>query len=292
MPPSQLTPNRASRVGLPGRHGPIAALRAPARGADLGATALLVPGYTGSKEDFAPILDPVADAGIEVIAIDLPGQYESPGPDVESAYRPAPLGSVLAEVVAKIAADGRRVLLLGHSYGGLVARAAVLDGAPVAGLTLLASGPAELSVGSRREALDFCTATLRSRGAEATYDLLEHVSSASPNWVALPAEVSAFRRTRFLRSAVVGLLGMGDGLRHEPDLVTRLAAALRSAGAACLVVCGADDDTWSVAAQRDMADRLEADFAVITAAAHSPNIDNPAGLLATLLPTWRAWLAA
>ncbi|GAA0604617.1 alpha/beta hydrolase [Kutzneria viridogrisea] len=287
-----MTPNRAARIELPGRYGPIAGLRAPAHGTDLGATALLVPGYTGSKEDFAPLIDPISDAGIEVIAIDLPGQYESPGPDVESAYRPAALGAVLAELVAKLTADGRRVLLLGHSYGGLVVRGAVLANAPVHGLTLLDSGPAELPPGDRRVALDFCESTLRARGVEATYQVLEQVSAASPDWVALPEPVKQFRRTRFVRSTAAGLLGMGDGLRYEPDLVTKLAAGLRSASAPALVICGEQDNAWSVASQRDMADRLDADFAVVTGAAHSPNTENPAGLLATLLPTWRAWLSA
>jgi hypothetical protein len=41
-----------------------------------------------------------------------------------------------------------------------------------------------------------------------------------------------------------------------------------------------------------MADRLDADFAVIRAARHSPNTENPEELLDTLLPTWRSWLAA
>jgi pimeloyl-ACP methyl ester carboxylesterase len=289
--PSQLTSNRAGRVDLPGRYGPIAALRAPAAGTDLGATALLVPGYTGSKEDFAPLVDPIADAGIEVLAIDLPGQYESPGPDQESAYRPSALGTVLADLVAKIAADGRRVLLLGHSYGGLVVRAAVLAHAPVTGLTLMDSGPAELPPGDRRSALDSGETILREHGVEAAHQVLESRAAEDPAWADTPVALKEFKRKRFLRSTPAGLLGMADGLRYEPDLVTKLAAALRSAGASALVICGEQDDAWSVASQRDMADRLDADFAVVTGAKHAPNTENPDGLLGTILPTWRAWLA-
>jgi pimeloyl-ACP methyl ester carboxylesterase len=292
VPSSQLSPTRAARTDLPGRYGPIAALRAPAHGTDLSATALLVPGYIGSKEDFAPIIDPISDAGIEVIAIDMPGQYESPGPDVESAYRPAVLGTVLAELVAKLTADGRRVVLLGHSYGGLVARGAVLANAPIVGLTLMGSGPAELPPGERRTALDTCEATIRSGGVAAAYRAIEELAAGNPVWSFVPEELKAFLRTRFMRSTAVGLLGMGDGLRYEPDLVTKLAAALRSVSVPSLVVCGEHDDAWSVASQRDMADRLDADFAVVTGAAHNPNTENPDGLLATLLPTWRAWLTA
>jgi pimeloyl-ACP methyl ester carboxylesterase len=40
-----------------------------------------------------------------------------------------------------------------------------------------------------------------------------------------------------------------------------------------------------------MADRLDADFAVIPGAKHSPNVENPVALLSALVPTWRAWLA-
>jgi pimeloyl-ACP methyl ester carboxylesterase len=290
--PSQLSPHRAVRVDLPGRHGPIAALQAPAAGPNLGATALLLPGFTGSKEDFAPLIDPISDAGIEVIAIDLPGQYESVGPDDEAAYRPDALGSVVAELIGKLTADGRRVLLLGHSYGGLVARGAVLADAPIIGLTLQDSGPGELPPGYRRTALDLAEPAVRRHGVRAAQNLRESLDASSPDWADKSHELKEFLRVRLLRSSAAGLLGMGTVLRTEPDRVAKLSRTLRSVGAPSLVVCGEADDAWSVASQRDMADRLDADFAVVTGAKHSPNTENPDGLLGTLLPTWRSWLAS
>jgi pimeloyl-ACP methyl ester carboxylesterase len=288
--PSQITPHRAARVDLPGRHGPIAALRAPAAGQSLGATALLLPGFTGSKEDFAPLMDPIADAGIEVIAIDMPGQYESVGPDDEADYRPDALGAVVAEVIGKLVADGRRVLLLGHSYGGLVARGAVLGDAPIIGLTLMDSGPGELPPGFRRSALDLAEPAVRRHGMQAVQNLQETLDSAAPGWADTPDELKELLRTRLLRSSAAGLLGMVAVLRSEPDRVAKLARTLRALGAPSLVVCGEADDAWSVASQRDMADRLDADFAVVPGAGHSPNLENPVALLGTLLPTWRSWL--
>ena len=293
--PSQLSPHRADRVDLPGRHGPIAALRAPEPSGDTVPVALLLPGYTGSKEDFAPLFDPIADAGIQPVAIDLPGQYESGGPADEQAYFPAELGLVVAELVGKLAADGRPVLLLGHSFGGLVARAAILAQAPVVGLTLMGSGPSELPLGPRRRALDIGMMTLREYGVAATRRLMDEMDSVNPDAPRLPPEVRPpevreLLRQRFLRSSQEGLLGMAEGLCTEPDLVGALGRCLRRSGTSCLVVCGENDDAWPVSTQRDMADRLAADFAVVTGSAHSPNTENPQGLLATLLPTWRSWL--
>jgi pimeloyl-ACP methyl ester carboxylesterase len=282
-------------VDLPGRFGPIAALHA--RAAATGhppPTALLVPGYTGSKEDFAPLLDPIADAGLDAIAIDLPGQHESGGPDDEAAYLPATLGMVIAELVGKLAAEGNQVVLLGHSYGGLVARGAVLAGAPVAGLTLMGSGPGELPDGARRQALELGEPAMRAHGIEAAQLLREQLDAASPPRPGGPPspELAALLRERFVRSRPAALLGKARALRTEPDLVSSLSRTLHTRGIPCLVVCGEGDDAWPVSTQRDMADRLDADFAVIPAARHSPNIENPADLLATLLPTWRSWLTA
>lgn len=291
LKPSQLSPHRAARIDLPSRYGTIAALRAPAVGRSLGATSLLLPGFTGSKEDFAPLIDPISDAGIEVIAVDLPGQYESEGPDDESSYRADALGAVIGEVIGKLTADGRRVLLLGHSLGGLVARGAVLADAPIIGLTLMDSGPGELPPGYRRGALDLAEPSVRRQGVTAAQHLRETMDATAPDWADRPEELKAFLRERILRSSAASLLGMSTVLRTEPDRVAKLSRTLRSMGAPSLVICGESDDAWSVASQRDMADRLDADFAVVPGAKHSPNTENPDGLLSTLLPTWRSWLS-
>ena len=293
MPPSQMSPHGGSRIDLPGRYGQIAALRA--RTAATGhppPTALLVPGYTGSKEDFAPLLDPIAEAGLDAIAIDMPGQYESAGPDDEDAYLPAALGVVVADLVGKLVAEGGHVVLLGHSYGGLVARGAVLAGAPVAGLTLLDSGPSELPDGPRRQALDLGEPAMRRYGIEAAQLMREQLDAMNPPRPGNSPELMALLRERFLRSRPAALLGKARALRSEPDLVSSLARTLHTAGIPCLVVCGEGDDAWSVSAQRDMADRMDADFAVIPDARHSPNTENPRELLATLISTWRSWLTS
>lgn len=282
---SQLSPHGALRIDLPAPGGPVAALVIGPDGGSAPA-ALLLPGYTGSKEDFAPLLDPLATAGLRVLAIDLPGQHESPGPECEHDYLPGALGGTVAALVDELSERHDRVLLLGHSYGGLVARAAVIAGAPVSGLTLLDSGPAALPAGQRRAVLELAEPIMRTEGIEAVQRLRD-----ARDGIAEPPALADLLRSRFLGSAPVGLLGMATALRSEPDRVDELAAALRASATPSQVACGADDDAWPVTVQREMARRLGAEFALIPDAAHSPNIENPAGLLTALLAAWRRWLA-
>ena len=61
----QLAAHDAAHRTFPGRAGPLTAL--DTGGEAVRGTALLVAGYTGSKEDFAPLLAPLAEAGYRVV---------------------------------------------------------------------------------------------------------------------------------------------------------------------------------------------------------------------------------
>jgi pimeloyl-ACP methyl ester carboxylesterase len=239
------------------------------------ATAVLVPGYTGSKEDFALLAAPLAAAGIRYVALDLRGQYESPGPDDPAAYTVGALAEDLLEFLAALAAD--RVHLVGHSFGGLVARAAVLR-APgaVASLTLLGSGPAGLA-GPRVDGMRALEPVLDAHGPEA---LFEAVLAASP--VRPDGPLRSFLRERFLRSNVTGLRAMGAAVTDEPDRVDDL----RATGVRTFVACGERDDAWPPDVQRAMAERLGAPFAAIPGAVHSPAAEAPEETARTLLRFW------
>jgi pimeloyl-ACP methyl ester carboxylesterase len=260
---------------LPGQR--IAALQA---GPAAAPPVLLVPGYTGSKEDFAPILDPLGAAGFHVTAIDLPGQFESPGPPRPADYAPDRLGAVLRGVAARL---GSGVRLLGHSFGGLVARAAVIaEPGEFASLVLLSSGPARLD-GVRRVTMDAMEPVLAEAGLPALYAALQAAAQGEPAYVAPPPEVEEFLERRFLGGSPAMLQGMADALRSEPDRVAELAAT----GVGVLVAHGVDDDAWPPQQQRDMAQRLGARYEVIPAAAHSPAVENPAATVAVLTDFWR-----
>ena len=252
---------------------------APPGGAPPVATALLVPGYTGSKEDFVPLLDPLSAAGLRVVAMDQPGQYESLGPDDPAAYSMAWLGAVVRALVKSL--DDGPVHLLGHSFGGLVARdAALREPASFRSVTLLCSGPA--AIGGPRHDRMAALEPLLPLGMAAVYEAVERLAASDPRWIDAPPELKAFLKRRFIASSAAGLSGMGASLVNEPDRVAELAATSLP-----LLVCyGEQDDAWMPATQAAMAGRLGARRTVISAAGHSPAIENTAETVEALLSFW------
>jgi pimeloyl-ACP methyl ester carboxylesterase len=256
--------------------GPVSTLGNGASGTPV----LLVPGYTGSKEDFAPVLRPLGEAGLAVTAIDLPGQFESPGPSDPAAYTPDRLAAVVLEVADSL--GGERVHLLGHSFGGLVARAAVIARpAAFESLVLMCSGPAGIG-GARRAMIEQLEPILAASGMAAVYAASQNAYRAQEGYVEPPAPLAAFLERRFLAGAPAMLQGMGVALRGEPDRVAELAEVAPRT----LVLYGVDDDAWPPALQAEMAARLGAEHVVIPAAAHSPAVENPTATVAALTRFW------
>lgn len=276
----QLTPHGAAPLTLRGTAGPLAALDT---GPGSRGTVLMVAGFTGTKEDFAPLLAPVARAGWRVVVVDQRGQYQSPGPDDPAAYTVELLAADVVEVGHQLRGDGP-LHLLGHSFGGIVARAAVLaEPGLFASLTLLSSGPVGLT-GPRADLLEHLAPLLEAGGVRLVHDTLEQLSLTDPRSAAVPAPVREFLATRFLANTEAGLTGMAAAMTGEPDRTAELAAT----GVPVLVAHGADDDAWTPAAQTDMAARLGARHVVLDGAVHSPAIETPAATIGALTGFWSA----
>lgn len=241
-----------------------------------GQAVLLVPGFTGGKEDFRLVLPPLAAAGYRAFAYDQRGQFESPGPHDPAAYSVESLATDLLHLVREL---GSPVHAVGHSFGGLVCRAALLrEPAVFRSLTLLSSGPAGLT-GPRVAALQFLRPLLTSGGLVAVADALDAISASLPAAQQRPPDLTAFLRRRFLAHSPTGMLAMAEALTAEPDRVEELAAA----GVPLLVMYGEHDDAWSPQVQAGMAARLGSRHVVIPRAIHAPAVENPTATVAALI---------
>lgn len=240
-------------------------------------TALLLPGYMGSKEDFVALLEPLSNAGYRTVAVDGRGQYETDGTDRQEDYAQ---GELARDVLAQATALGGAgtVHLLGHSLGGQIARAAVLlDASPFRSLTLMSSGPAEVVEAQQLKVkvLGDALATMSmARVWEAMRALDPPQEAASANGEAL--------RRRWLRHRPAQLIATGRLLVTEPDRVAELAAVPLPVH----VLSGERDDTWPVPLLDDMARQLGAHRTRIAGAEHSPNTDRPQETAAAIAAFW------
>ncbi|MFF9199276.1 alpha/beta fold hydrolase [Streptomyces sp. NPDC014779] len=279
-PRSLALPPRTRRYRLTTARGSFAVLDSVPEGARHG-TVLLLPGYTGSKEDFIELLGPIAEAGYRAVAVDGRGQHETPGPRGRAAYRRKALA---LDVVAQASALGDGpVHLLGHSFGGLVARAAAAL-APDAfrSLTLLSSGPGRVARPQR----------IRVRALRGAFALLpkERVWRAT-RWLDSrgeepgagdPQEIVDFLRRRWMLTRIAQLSGAGRLLLSDPDGT----AALRALPMPLHLAYGDEETVWPVPDLAAVAALTGAHHSVVVGAGHSPNVSHPRELAERLTAFW------
>ncbi|MBN6051407.1 alpha/beta hydrolase [Nonomuraea sp. RK-328] len=240
--------------------------------------ALLVPGLTGSKEDFIAVLQTLAQSGRRVLAVDLRGQYETPGPDDPGAYTCAALGADI-DLLAHLVGDGEPLHLVGHSFGGLVTREAVIDGrTKFASYTLMSSGPAAI-VGRRAHASRRIMEEVPRFGLEQVWhDSFEPEALSA----GVPDDILAFLRKRLLSNSPVGLSRMAREVVSMHDRTDEL----RQVEVPTLVLYGEHDDGWPADVQAEMAQALGAEIVVVPGAAHSPAVEAPETTAAALVRFW------
>ena len=279
-------PPSARRVTIDTPGGPLAALDAqPCHGSPVRGLAVTVPGFTGSKEDFIPLLAPLVSAGFRVVCFDQRGQYESPGPARANAYSMEAFAEDVVTVIEAVA-DGQAVHLVGHSFGGLVARRAVIARPEaVRSLTLLDSGPDGPSL-SRNRMLGVPGWVIRLSGSRVVTAFVGLVVAAFTAGIG-PLSGGSAPRSRWLRHRLAktsraGLVGMLGALAAEPDLVANLEATT----VPVFVMYGNSDNNCPPATQMDMARRLKARVKIIDDAGHTPNEDQPEATARNLVEFW------
>ena len=238
-------------------------------GSGPGAPLLVLHGYTGSKEDFTPVVDTLA-ADRRVVVVDLPGHGDSPGPDDPAAYG---LGALTAWVLRVAdALDLGELHLLGHSMGGLLAqRIASLASQRLRSLIL-----ADTGLGALRDDVADLAAALaviaRDHGMQAAWDATQHhaMEEQRPHREIDEAR-ERFVQRRFLAMNPAALIGGARVLIGSAPH----GAFLRGIDLPVLVLHGDNDDRWLPSEQRLLARTIAgAEYVVIPDAMHSPQLEN------------------
>lgn len=248
--------------------GPLTALRAKPQDGTVKGVALLIPGFTGCKEDFYDLMPLLASRGWDTWAFSQRGQADSTAPQGVEAYHRAHTAQdaidVSRIVLEETGAD--KLHLLGHSFGGVTAQAALLvDPELFRSLVLLDSGPHGWP----------------GRHADIREHLAQHPgkdlwSIDNPEKAQKPdnelSSMERFLRDRSKATSRDQLIGTLDQLESSRDH----SFDIRDTGVPVLVVHGAHDvyswpQTWLHRMARIIGARLE----VIPGAAHCPNTENP-----------------
>jgi pimeloyl-ACP methyl ester carboxylesterase len=235
--------------------------------------AILIHGFTGSKEDFDFIGPLLAARGYRVFAADHRGIHESPHAADESSYSMAAYARDAIAIAKHF--NLRSPHLFGHSYGGAVAQRAVLAEPELfASLTLFCSGP------HARENLGISTIIVEKLVGK----------SMQEGWdeFAAPMYVGHKRRSlmekRWLANDPRSILAQAHDLSSFTSVISEVAATK----IASHVIYGESDDAWPLAMQDQMAADLSAPVTVIKAAGHCPNEDQPEATAQVIADFWSA----
>ncbi|SDT26762.1 alpha/beta fold hydrolase [Microterricola viridarii] len=242
---------------------------------------LLVPGATGSKEDFQLMLPVLAAAGYHALSFDLAGQYESAaaGPEHLSPPREHYDYELFVDDLLALLADvGRAAHVVGYSFAGIVAGLAYArEPARFASLTLLSCPP--LAGQSFRGVSRIGPVTGLATGNIGAALMIWGIRR---NLVPVPPGRLRFVRARFALTRRQSVSDIVSLMKRTPDL----GPILREAPLPKLVAVG-EHDLWPTELHAEFARSLDAELAVYPAG-HSPCETSPHQLCRDLLRLFAA----
>lgn len=238
---------------------------------------LLLPGVTGSKEDFVLMFPLLVAAGYRVESIDLAGQYESwrAGPwNLDPPRAGYDYRLFADDVIAALEDDSTGpVHVLGYSFAGLVAQQVLVERPDLfASLTLLSTPPAAGQVfrGVKRIGRWSGGASPRTGASLLMWGIRNNLNRVPPRRIAFVRERFALTR----RDSVNDIVGL---MMTTPD-VSRQVAALPIPK---LVAVG-EHDLWPIAQHAGYARAIGGELRVYRTG-HSPCETTPHQLTRDML---------
>lgn len=241
-----------------------------------GRRVVLVPGMSGSKEDFTLMMPLFAAAGFRVESFDMAGQYESApaGPEqLDPPQRHYTLDLFVDDLLAVLRSRRTPAHVLGYSFAGTVAQeAAVRHPELFSSLTLLSAPPlsGQALRGFTRIGPLSHVVPGRALGRPFIAALRRNVHGA-------PQDRAAFVTARFALTRATSVADIMALMKRTPDL----APALRATGIPTLVVVG-EGDVFPTTAHRAFAERLGSTLLVLPTG-HSPCETAPHQLTTAML---------
>ena len=237
---------------------------------------VMVPGVTGSKEDFVLMLPLLAAAGFRAESYDMAGQYESKDAGPENLRPPRRHYDhelFVADLVAVLEREPGPAHVLGYSFAGTVSQIALVQHPELfASLTLL-SAPPQPGQGFRGvKRLGPITGLTTGRVGAALM-----IWGVRNNFTHVPPGRLAFVRARFAltrRSSVADIISL---MKRAPDLRSQV----RAASIPKLVAVG-EHDLWPLELHKQLAESIDARIAVYRTG-HSPCETAPHQLVDDLL---------
>jgi pimeloyl-ACP methyl ester carboxylesterase len=237
---------------------------------------VLVPGVTGSKEDFALMLPLLAEAGFHVLSYDMAGQYESAAAGPENLVPPRSRYDhdlFVDDLLAILDSAPAAAHVLGYSFAGTVAQIALARRPELfASLTLLSAPPLPGQGFRGVKRIGWISGLTTGRVGAALM-----IWGVERNFVHVPPGRLAFVRHRFRftrRRSVANIISL---MKRAPDLTEMLIASPIPK----LVAVG-EHDLWPLALHRDFASDIGATIAVYRTG-HSPCETSPHQLVRDLL---------
>ncbi|GAA2125751.1 alpha/beta hydrolase [Arthrobacter humicola] len=229
---------------------------------------LLIPGATGSKEDFVLMLPGLAAAGYFVLSCDIAGQFESAAAGPENLVPPRAhydYDLFTNDLIAMLDAEAGPAHVVGYSFAAIVAQLAFTRRPEkFRSLTLISCPPepGQSFRGVQRVGRVSRWVNPRIGAALMIWGIRINVAHVAPNRLRFVRY--RFRFTR--RSSVSDIIGL---MQHAPDL----RAALAAASLPKFVTVG-EHDLWPLALHRRFAQSIGARIAVYRGG-HSPSETSP-----------------